>query len=293
VVSASTRSRGSIVIPAHNEAAVIVRCLTALHRDVDLAGVEVIVSCNGCTDRTADLARSTGYPVQVLETDEASKVVALRRADAVATAFPRIYLDADIVLEGRAALAVLDRLDVAEALAGRPPIRFDSSRATWPVRSYYRARSRVPTVMGALWGAGVYALSASARGRFGEFPDLVADDLFIDGLFTQDERVIVDTAPVVVSTPRRLGALLTILRRTYRGNAQQHDLAASRTGGAAEPAVGASTSSSVARQVVLSARTPSSAIDATVYLAIAVIARIATALRPAPRWERDDSSREV
>ena len=71
------------------------------------------------------------------------------------------------------------------------------------MRSYYRARSRVPAVLGSLWGAGVYGLSESGRRRFGAFPDVVADDLWVDRLFAEEEVEIVDCAPVVVTVPRR------------------------------------------------------------------------------------------
>ena len=276
--------RGSIVIPAHNEAGVIRRCLDALYSGGDLSRVEVIVACNGCTDDTAAVARATEHPVRVLETTTASKAAALRMADSACAEFPRIYLDADIVLTGRAAIAVLRRLDTADVVAGRPPIRYDAARSSWPVRSYYRARARVPALMGSLWGAGVYAMSGAARARFDEFPDMVGDDLYVDSLYRRDEIVIVDTDPVVVNVPRRLRSLLTILRRTYRGNAEQQHLAST--------AVSAPTSSSaVAKQVVATARSPRSAADAIMYLVIATSARVLAAARPAPRWERDDSSR--
>ena len=66
--------------------------------------------------------------------------------------FPRLYLDADVMLAGSAARVVLERLR-SGALAARPPIRYETSGASAPVRSYYRARSRVPAVLGSLWGA--------------------------------------------------------------------------------------------------------------------------------------------
>ena len=118
----------------------------------------MIVVCNGCADDTAELARSSGHPVRVIELEAASKPAALRAGDEAALALPRIYLDADVVLPGASARAVLERLR-AGAIAARPPIRYDSSGSSAPVRSYYRARSRVPALLESLWGAGVYGLS--------------------------------------------------------------------------------------------------------------------------------------
>ena len=121
-----------------------------------------------------------------------------------------------MILPGSAARLVLERLR-AGAVAARPPIRYDSDAASWLVRSYYRARSRVPAVLGSLWGAGVYGLSAVGRRRFGAFPDLVADDLWVDGHFTDGEIEIVDCPPVVVVAPRRTRDLVEVLRRVYVG----------------------------------------------------------------------------
>ncbi len=96
---------GSVLIPAHNEAAVIVRCLDALFDGVEPGRLEVVVACNGCTDDTARLARSAGHAVSVVELPQASKAGALRAGEQMLTVFPRLYLDADIVLRGPSALA--------------------------------------------------------------------------------------------------------------------------------------------------------------------------------------------
>lgn len=280
---------GSIVIPAHNEATVIRRCLDSLFDGLDPARVEVVVSCNGCTDSTASTARASGHPVTVVETDVASKIVALRAGDRAVESFPRIYLDADVVLTGSAAEQLFARLDGSAALAARPPIHYAVELASWPVRAYYRARTRVPAVMNSLWGAGVYGLSQEGRSRFGEFPDVVADDLFIDGLFAPDETEIVDTSPVIVNVPRRVRPLLNILRRTSRGNAEADG--ATGTDATRHPQMAAST---VAREVLATGRdSRSAAFDAIIYLTLAAFARVLVLVRPAHRWERDDSSREI
>ena len=180
-----------MVIPAHDESAGIRRCLDALFAGIAPGELDVVVICNGCTDDTAALTRSSGHPVRLIELAAASKPAALRAGDDAALAFPRIYLDADVVLHGSAARAVLERLR-AGALAARPPIHYDSGGSSAPVRSYYRARSRVPALQGSLWGAGAYGLSEAGRRRFGAFPDVVAEDLWVDRHFASGEIVIVE-----------------------------------------------------------------------------------------------------
>lgn len=45
----------SVIVPAHNEASVIRRCLDSLNGQ---AGLDtLIVACNGCTDNTAEIVR--------------------------------------------------------------------------------------------------------------------------------------------------------------------------------------------------------------------------------------------
>jgi glycosyltransferase involved in cell wall biosynthesis len=168
-------------------------------------------------------------------------------------------------------------------LAARPPVRYDATGSTALVRRYFRARARIPAVLGSLWGAGTYALSAEGRARFDEFPDLVADDLWVDQLFAPGEVEILDCAPVTVTVPARTGDLLTVLRRTYRGKAEHR----SRNPGTAYETAGGTL-----RDLGRLARSgPSGLIDATVYLGFVVSARILQRLARNDSWERDDSSR--
>lgn len=280
----------SVVIPAHNEAGVIGRCLDVLFTGADSAGLDVVVVCNGCTDDTARVARSAGHPVRVLELQAASKAAALRAGDEAAHALPRLYLDADVVMQGSSALAVAERLR-AGAVAARPPILYDTGRCSGPVRSYYRARSRLPAVMRSLWGAGVYGLSAAGRGRFDVFADVGADDLWIDRQFERGEVEIVDCPPVIVAVPRRATDLLRVLRRTYRGKAE------TRPASSADVRARRITASALRDLRRLARAGPGEAIDAATYAAFAAGARLGLALSAAAGvtadggWERDDSSR--
>ena len=283
------RPLGSVVIPAHQEAPVIRRCLDALYTGIDHQDLDVVVVCNGCTDDTAQIARESPYPVAVFDLPVASKPAALRCGDANARVLPRLYLDADVILRGDSAVEVLRRL-ADGAVAARPPLAYDYSHSTGLVRSYYRARSRMPAVLGSLWGAGVYGVSEVGRGRFGDFPDVTADDAWIDQQFTRDEIEIVDCAPVVVIAPRRAGDLLRVLRRVYRGKTD---------GDAADAEVRTSetTRSAVSDLRRLAGAGPRPAMDALTYAGMAIIARLMLRLAPgagragAHRWERDHSTR--
>lgn len=274
-------SIGTIIIPAHNEEAVIGRTLAALSDVVSDGDVKVIVACNGCTDRTAEIARGF-VGVEVVEVSSASKTAGLRAGDARATDGPRIYLDADVLLTARAARDLNSALSHGD-LAGRPPHRFDTTGASWVVRRWYRIRQDLPSISGALWGAGCYAMSADGRERFKEFPDIVSDDLFVDRVFAGSKTTIVDTDPVVVTTPRRTADLVRILRRSYRTQREVQ----SPTAGLSPGQKGQL--SDLAR---LLRRDPSRTLDAVVYAVVVSYARLMASVGSAQRpWERDVSSR--
>ncbi|WP_186315647.1 glycosyltransferase [Catellatospora sichuanensis] len=280
-------ARGSVVIPAHNEEAVLAACLDSLAGAFADGELEGVVVANGCTDATADLARS--YPgVHVVELAEGSKPAALRAGERTVSALPRIYLDADVVLPLSSARTLVDRLtpglggDVA--LAARPPVRYRQQTSDGLVRRYYRARAQIPALQRSLWGAGVYAVSAEGRRRFTEFPDLVADDLWIDQLFAPEEIEIVECEPVTVTTPGDVSSLLRILRRTYRGKSEFH---------AAAPTA-RETAGDTARDIrKLAFGSTTGLVDAATYSGLVVTARLASRLAPRQRngWERDASSR--
>ncbi|WP_353988183.1 glycosyltransferase [Ruicaihuangia caeni] len=293
-MTGSARPLGSVIIAAHNEAAVIGRTLTALEPAVSDGSITVIVVPNGCRDDTASIART--FPgVVVSELEQASKAAALRAGDALAASGPRIYLDADVVLTARAARDVLRTL-ASGAIAGRPPHRFDSSHATFIVRRWYAVRERLPSISHALWGAGCYALSVEGRDRFDEFPDILSDDLFIDDLFTRDEITIVPTDPVVVRAPGRAADLVRILRRSYRS---QHEvMEGTGRSAAAADGVGGRVSAGQRGQLhdlaQLLRREPWRVADAGIYVAVVLYSRVRARLStPTVHWERDESSRAM
>lgn len=274
--------RGSIVIPAHDEAAVIERTLAPLAALAAGDDVDVVVAANGCSDDT--VARARRVPgVRVLDLPEPSKVAALDAADAATDRFPRVYLDADILAPAQSLLAVMEALESGTVLAARPPFVYDLAGAGPLVRAYYRARLRLPANSAALWGAGCYAMSEEGRSRFGAFPALVADDYYVDTLFESHEKTVVDAAPVVVRVPRTPRALGRVLRRTYGGNAELHEHVRAASGGH-PPASGN------ARALLGTVRSPVSLGDATVYASFSVLGRSRLPGQATP-WLRDESSR--
>lgn len=274
----------SVVIPAFNEAAVIGRCLSSLLSVAAPGELDIVVVCNGCTDRTADIARAFGAAVRVLETPTGSKPLALNLGDRAALTFPRVYMDADVELSTEAVRAVAEPLICGEVQAAAPRLELDTSATTWAVRAYHRVWAQTPQVANGLMGRGVYALSAQGRARFGAFPNLIADDLFIDELFPPHQRRVLVGCTSRVRAPATLRDLLHRKIRVFAGKQQLH----------ADRPTQAPTQR-LRHLVTLLRSNPSLAPSAAIYLTLNAEAKRRARRADAPghsrAWERDESSR--
>lgn len=208
----------SVIIPAHNEENVLSATLKELVTGANSGELEVIVVCNGCTDNTAGIVASFGSAIRCIETPVPSKTNALNLGDAAAGGFPRIYQDADVVLSLDALRQIAQVLrSGGRFLAAAPRMQMDFRHASWLVRAYYEVWQQLPYVREGLIGAGVYALSEEGRKRFGEFPQVIADDGYIRVLFKTHERTIVDSCHSLVRAPSTLGGVFKIKTRSRLG----------------------------------------------------------------------------
>jgi glycosyltransferase involved in cell wall biosynthesis len=282
--------RLSVVIPAHNEAAVIQRVLRPLVAGARSGALEVVVSANGCTDDTVALARAVGPEIHVVETTTASKIAALNLADEVASVFPRAYVDADVDVDLEVLLRLADTLsDPAGPLVAAPPMRVDTSRSSWPVRAHYRIWELTDYRRHGHIGSGIYAMSVTGRRRFGEFPDIIADDRFVQQMFSAAERGTSAGGHFTIHAPTTLRAMIHRSIRSAAGNAQLR-----ATGLAAEP-TGPSGKSGFATLTPRVLRRPqlwpAFAVYCYAYVAPRVLARRKLAAGAERVWERDETSR--
>lgn len=252
--------------------------------------LEVIVVPNGCTDDTAQIAQRASAEhagIRVVELSRGSKSAALNAGDEAATAYPRIYLDADIELSPTALPALIAALTTPVARVASPRIRFDTAHADPLVRSFYRVFARLPYVRDGLIGLGVYGVSAAGRARFERFPDVIADDLMIQRLFAPQERTIVD-GEFVVRVPADIASLVRVRSRVGRGNAEL-----SRSG---DERFAASTQGTTRALAALVRHRPWTLGDALCYIGVTLVSRAHSGRwgrgsRRAPSWERDESTR--
>lgn len=229
----------SIIIPAHDEADWIGACLASLLAQDHAGAVQVVVVANGCRDDTADRARQSapafaarGWALRVEDLAQGGKPGALNHGDACAAHAGRVYLDADITL-GPGLLAglaaALDRPAAAYA-SGRLVVAPARSAAT---RAYARFWSRLPFVAQGVPGAGLFAVNAAGRARWGAFPGIISDDTFVRLHFSPHERILVD-APYLWPAVEGLGRLVVVRRRQNAGVAEIARLYPALAGGTAD-----------------------------------------------------------
>lgn len=273
-----------VVIPAHNEAAVIGRNLRLLVGGLEPGGLEILVVCNGCTDDTAAVAR--GVPgVRVLEIADASKALALAAGDQVCTTLPRVRLDADCVMSGPDVIRLVEALRDPAVLAVAPERILDLTGSSWLVRQYYRVWEQLPQVRNGLFGRGVIALSAEGQARVDALPHVMGDDLAVSEAFAPSERRIVTSASVVVRAPGTVRDLLRRRTRVATGNSQIDSLGLRRPDSATGPRT----------LVAMCGRSPSVALRLPVFIAVGLVGRALS--RASVRrgdyttWLRDESSR--
>lgn len=273
----------SVVIPAHNEGAGIRRVLGLLTSGSPDRDVEVIVACNGCTDDTADVAR--GFPgVVVIEIAEASKRLAMKAADEIATHGVRAYQDADIAVTRQDLLTLVDALSEVTIATG-PERRLSLDASSWAVRWYYDVWKRLPSVREGLFGRGLIVLSPEAHERVRDLPLVMSDDLAISEAFAPQERRVVTGVYATIEAPRTVRDLIRRRIRIATGNTQLDNLgmrsAVART--------------SVTDLLRIASTSPALVAKVAVFVAITGVGRVLARQRVRrgdfTTWSRDESSR--
>jgi glycosyltransferase involved in cell wall biosynthesis len=274
------------VVPAHNEEKVLGRLLAPLTAGGDGVGpLEVVVVCNGCTDGTAEVAAQLGPCVRVVEQTSPSKREALRRGDAAATAYPRLFVDADVELDRRSVSRLLAALREPGVHAVAPRSVLPHDGLPLVVRWYYQVWQELPQVRSGLFGRGVIAVTEVGAQRLRQLPAVMSDDLAASEAFAPAERRVVEDAVVVVHPPRTVADLLRRRVRVVTGNAEA-DRAGTR---------GAGSRTSPRTLAAMAARRPSLLPKLVVFLGVTLWSRVVARQRirrgDFSTWLRDDSSR--
>ncbi|WP_413452147.1 glycosyltransferase [Georgenia phoenicis] len=271
----------SVVVPAHDEESVVGALLHALAD----GETDVVVVANGCSDRTAAVAREVPG-VRVVETPVASKMRALALGDRHASGFPRFYVDADVVLGAADLRLLVDALREPGVHAVGPERRLDLTGAGWLVRAYYSVWARLPGVRRELYGRGVIGVDEAGHRRLAGWPETMADDLVAAMSFAPEELRVVAGAGVLIRGPRTYRDLL---RRRVRAMTGNRRLARDAAAPPLRPAGGGLTT-----LVSLTRHEPRLLPAVAVFLGTALLARTRArwaVARGSTVWLRDESSR--
>ncbi len=284
----------TVIIPAHNEEAVIARCLRTIQQTAPAQhGMQIIVAANGCSDRTVAIARTAAPAATVLDLTAASKTAAINAANRIAAHCPRIYVDADVECSYAALVALADALRHPKVMTAAPAIRLSLSGCSLFVRAYYRAWSRQPYASAGKGGAGCYGLSRQALAQVEAFPPIIGDDIWIHTRFADEQKRYVthDSAGQkvfsVVYPPRTAWQQIKVEARRRIGTDEVRRLypspylANASNGGGFSAAI----------------RSGASAADLIVFFTLKLCARILARWRQlrgrAMTWTRDLSTREA
>jgi Glycosyl transferase family 2 len=271
----------SIVIPAHDEEAVIGANLRRLLDGARPGELDVVVVANACADRTAHLARSVG--VRVIETAIPGKVNALRIGDEACETFPRAYVDADVELTADGVRTLVEAARRPGVLACAPVPCLDLAGVGPMARRVHRVHDRMVAPGRALAGVGAYMLTKAGHARVFPMPDVISDDGWVHNSFAPEERVVVPQAQSVVRPARTVRAYLNRRIRVRAGNQQLATLGRPAPQGRL----------GLGSLVTLVTRREVSALDAACYLAVQLLDRLLTRVRGRGpvRWGGDAGSR--
>jgi hypothetical protein len=281
----------SVVIPAHNESAVIGRLLKGLLADARPGEFDIVVVANGCTDDTHEVAAGFGPAVTVLSTPVPSKSLALRLGDEQAAGFPRLYVDADVELDTAGARELVAALAEPGVLAVAPEREMVLAGRPLVVRWYYEFWQDLPVVRAGLFGRGVIGVNEAGKQRLGQIPEVLGDDLAASVAFEPSEKRVVAQARVRVHGPRTAADLV---RRRTRSVVSTEQLATAhqfsvRSSAASQARTGRADLLDVVR------RRPWMALRLPVFLGVTAVARQRSGRRLAAgdftTWDRDESSR--
>ncbi|MCI5096149.1 MAG: glycosyltransferase [Rhodobacteraceae bacterium] len=278
-------TKATLLIPAHNEEALIGRTLWYLTKGLPMHDFEVIVIANGCTDATASRARSALPQAKVIETDQPGKCNALNLGYAASDkCTPTICLDADLDVTSESLMALVAPLAEGQAQAACGKMDVATPHASPAVRTFYKGWKANPYFNRGKFG-GLFALSAEAAERLFPLPEITADDEFIRRSFADDQKLFVPACSFVARAPARLSDLVKVRRRSLRG--------ARQVSGMGLPSPERGSAFAMLKQAVLM---PSEAISISFFLMVMTWVRLSLMFEgeaAKTRWERDLSSRAL
>lgn len=213
-----------VAIPVHDGQDCLAATLQALARQGDLETLTILVLCNGCRDRSAEIARQAGCLFERCAGYEVLELPAIGRCGALKIALGRCrddriglaVLDQDAVLSPGAFAAVRAAFESGRHFATlRPRPRRSNSRL---VRAYYRFWLALDYVQRSPATIGFYAVSAQGLANVTDLPSVHSDDKYLRLRISPAERFRIESEWYRVEPQRSFVALVRDRARYNRGN---------------------------------------------------------------------------
>ena len=158
-------------------------------------------------------------------------------------------------------------------------------RLPW-VQSFYKVWTELPYFTEGVIGAGFYAFSKRGRERFGEWPDIIADDEYARLMAAPSERGVNRDHTFTITPPTQLRMVAKIQTRARAGLYQLH---------AKFPELLRNETTNPARTLKVIAGRPDLWLHAPIYLGVMSFAKLMAhrKLRKGQQkvWERDETAR--
>lgn len=207
----------SIVVPVRDEALMLPKTVPALLAATKDMDARIVWVCNACQDNSAAVITRIAPHAEIIETEIAGKAHALQTGDeALRDIFPRIYMDADIWITKGSFQALIEPLflDQADMTASR--IICDTTHASAPARAVAEVWQDLPHARQNAF-TGVIAVSSKGRARWGVFPQVLGDDIFMAGQIAPDRKRIVTSVISQTASPHDLRGWVQARRRWHLG----------------------------------------------------------------------------
>lgn len=219
----------SVCLPVHNAEDAVVSALSGVTTwDYD-GPLHLICVPNGCTDRSAERARSAaplfaarGWRLTVSEIDAPQKVAALKHAESLASEGWFLALDVHVRPHRDALRQVLEHAETRDLSVASAQLRYvvEGSAA---VRRFARAYGRTPYARGNDLKGTFVAVAPDRRHLVAEMPGVGSEDRYYLRATPRDQRGSVDDAVVEYHFPGGLKSLVRQQARWHRNNAALDD----------------------------------------------------------------------
>lgn len=210
-----------IVVPVRNEAALLPLTVLRLLSATAGENARIVWVCNGCSDDSAAIIRHLAGPdAEVIVLPLPGKIAALQAGDtALGDLFPRFYVDADCWIGPGGLAPLVHALHAGDADLVAPALDYDVSRSSWLSARIAACWLALPHGSSLAYSM-VLGVSAAGRARWGRWPDVTGDDIFVSATIPAARRLRIAGALATSFAPADFAGWIRMRARWRRGEVE-------------------------------------------------------------------------